>query len=76
MSIAGATTLGRPKKTAVKASALKPKTIGYRVSGEYGAWLDGLAKHFRSTTAGIIDRAVAEWAESQGYKAKAPERMP
>jgi hypothetical protein len=69
-------TVGRPKKRAAKAEALPPKTIGFRVSGEYGLWLDGLAKHFRATTAGVMDRAIAEWAAAQGYKEKPPERMP
>jgi hypothetical protein len=71
----GTMTVGRPKKIAKK-GATPPKTIGFRVSGEYGEWLDGLARHHRTTVAGVMDRAIAEWAEGQGYPAKAPERMP
>jgi hypothetical protein len=71
----GTQTVGRPKKTASK-SGLKPKTIGYRVSGEYGEWLERLARRHRTTVAGIMDRAVAEWAASQGFEEAAPERMP
>jgi hypothetical protein len=68
--------MGRPKKAPLKGSAAKPKTIGYRVSGEYGAWLDRLAKRHRTTIAGLLDRAVAEWAASQGHDEPAPERTP
>ena len=71
----GAMLVGRPKKTAKKETA-NPKTIGFRVSGEYGEWLDRLAKHHRTTVAGVMDRALAEWAKSQGFEEPAPERMP
>lgn len=69
----GTATVGRPKKAASKS---KPKTIGLRVSGEYGDWLDRLARRYRTTVAGVIDRAVVEWAASQGYEETPPERMP
>jgi hypothetical protein len=67
--------VGRPKKT-TKPDTLTPKTIGFRVSGEYGEWLEGLARKYRTTVAGLMDRAIAEWAEAEGYEAKPPERMP
>jgi hypothetical protein len=54
----------------------KLKTIGLRVSAEYGDWLDRLARHYRTTVAGIIDRAVAEWVHAQGYDEAPPDRMP
>jgi hypothetical protein len=68
--------VGRPKKRPIESADPQPKTIGYRVSGEYGAWLDRLAKRYRTTLAGLLDRALAEWAESQGYEERPPERMP
>jgi hypothetical protein len=68
--------LGRPRKQPLGAGQAKPKTIGFRVSGEYGAWLDQLAERYRTTVAGLLDRAVAEWAESQGYDQPPPKRMP
>lgn len=71
----GAVEVGRPKKTARK-GAPDPKTIGLRVSGEYAQWLENLARRHRTTVAGLIDRAVAEWAQAQGYEEPAPERMP
>ena len=73
--MAGVETVGRPKKVAPK-GASKPKTLGFRVSGPYGEWLERLAKHYRTNVAGIIDRALAEWAEAEGYKEAPPERMP
>jgi hypothetical protein len=73
----GVATLGRPKKVpSASAGEPKSKTIGYRVSGEYGDWLERLAKRYRTTVAGLLDRAVAEWAASQGYEEAPPERMP
>lgn len=71
----GNVAVGRPKKKR-KVGAPSPKTIGFRVSGEYGEWLEGLARRYRTTLAGLIDRAVAEWAENEGYEEKPPERMP
>lgn len=71
----GAATVGRPKKQAGK-SDLSPKTIGYRVSGEYGEWLDKLARRYRTTVSGIMDRAIAEWAASENFEEPPPERMP
>lgn len=68
-------TVGRPKKIA-KEGAAKPKTLGYRVSAEYGDWLERLARHYRTTVSGIIDRALAEWVESEKFPEKPPERMP
>jgi hypothetical protein len=72
----GIATVGRPKKTTGDRGGAKPKTIGFRVSGEYGEWLEGLAKRYRTTVAGVMDRALAEWAASQGYEEIPPERMP
>jgi hypothetical protein len=68
--------VGRPKKTSKQEVSYKSKTIGFRVSGAYGVWLERLAKRYRTTVAGLMDRAVAEWAESQGYDEPPPERMP
>lgn len=53
-----------------------PKTVGIRVSAEYAEWLDRLAKHYRTTVAGVIDRALAEWTEAEGYSERPPYRTP
>ena len=74
--MAGSLTVGRPRKALGNPDDPKPKTIGFRVSGEYGDWLERLARRHRTTVAGILDRAVAEWAESQGFEDPAPQRMP
>lgn len=66
--------MGRPKKQAQPKG--KPKTIGFRVASEYAQWLDGLAKHDRSTLAAVIDRALAVYAAQIGYTKPAPERVP
>jgi hypothetical protein len=66
--------LGRPKKTR-KPDQGMPKTIGYRVSGPYGDWLEDQARKYRTTVAGFIDRAVAEWTVGNGDEPP-PERMP
>ena len=69
-------TMGRPKKAALRPEEPAPKTIGFRVSWPYGLWLEKLAKHHRTTVSGVMDRALAEWAASQGFEEPAPERMP
>jgi hypothetical protein len=53
-----------------------PKTIGVRATAEYAEWLERLAKHYRTTVAGVIDRALAEWTETEGYPERPPERTP
>lgn len=53
-----------------------PKTIGVRATAEYAEWLERLAKHYRTTVAGVIDRALAEWTEAAGYPERPPERTP
>lgn len=71
------TIMGRPKKRVDPSpDALPPKSIGFRVSGEYGAWLERVADHSRDTIAGLIDRAVAEFAAAHGFEEKPPRRNP
>lgn len=70
------TAVGRPKRHSEGKQPSPGKTIGLRVSPEYGAWIEGLADHYRTTVAGLIDRAVAEWAASQGYPHQPPRRTP
>jgi hypothetical protein len=76
------TTMARPKR----APKAKPdpkgasesgfKTIGVRSSPEWAEWIEGVAKHYRTTIAGIIDRAMSEWTEENGYPERPPERLP
>lgn len=72
----GVATVGRPKKARAKGGKGEAKTIGFRVSADYGDWLERLARQHRTTVSGIIDRALAEWAAAQGHEETPPERMP
>ena len=56
-----------------KAEARKSITT-LKGSPEWAEWLEGLARHFRTTVTGVIDRALAEWAETNGYPVKPPPR--
>lgn len=73
--MAGATTVGRPKKITPE-MAKDQRVVGVRATGEWADWLEGLAGEYRTTVAGIIDRALTEWSEAQGYPVKPPRRTP
>jgi hypothetical protein len=51
-------------------------TLQIRVSDEYAEWLDGVAKHYRTTVAGLFDRTITEWTEVNGYSTRPPDRLP
>jgi hypothetical protein len=76
MAFIGRPLLVDPNPAAVEMMSPSGKNISFRVSGEYSEWLERLAKRHRTTLAGLIDRAIAEWAESQGFDEPPPERMP
>lgn len=67
--------MGRPKRKAPKADA-SPKTIGIRATPEWAEWLENVARHYRTTVAGVIDRALTEWTSANGYPDAPPERTP
>ncbi len=48
--------MGRPKKAEEK----KYKTLGVRTTLEWADWVETLAAEYRTTAAGIIDRALQE----------------
>jgi hypothetical protein len=50
------------------------KSVAFRVSEEYAAWVDGLAASNRTTIAGLMDQALAEFAQRKGYS-QPPERI-
>ena len=52
------------------------RTLGVRMTHEYAKWLEGAAKHHRTTVAGLIDRALSEWTDANGYPTRPPERLP
>jgi hypothetical protein len=62
---------GRPPKPPVSL-----RTIGFKATHEWSAWLERFAKRNRTTVAGVIDRALAEMAKAQGDPEEPPERVP
>jgi hypothetical protein len=52
------------------------RTIGFRVSQEYAAWLERASKHNRITIAAFLDRAAAEHAKATGFDETPPDRIP
>ncbi len=51
------------------------RTIGFRVSIEYAAWLDRVATHDRLTIATFLDKAAADRAKAIGFDEAPPERI-
>ena len=66
--------MAKPKRKTE--SAKDPKTIGFRVTGEYAEWVDRLATKNRSTVAGLIDQSLARFAKEIGFTEEPPERTP
>lgn len=60
---------GRPA-----AKAKTTKTLGYRVTLPYLAWLKKAAKVNRSSISGLIDQAVAKYAADIGIEDLPPNR--
>jgi hypothetical protein len=50
------------------------KTLGYRVSPDYLAWITKAARVNRSSIAGLIDQAVARYARDIGVADAPPDR--
>jgi hypothetical protein len=51
-------------------------TMGIRSTKAYAAWLERLAEFDRSTVAGMIDRACAQYAKVIGFGEEPPKRIP
>lgn len=63
------------KPGAAKAEAGERKSITtLKGSAEWGAWLERLADFDRNTIVGLIDRAVAEYAQNHGFEERPPKR--
>jgi hypothetical protein len=67
--------MGRPKKSATKPKPHKMTTRGLRMTEDYAAWLDSLADQERMGVSTLVDRAVAAYAKSVGFK-EPPLRVP
>lgn len=67
-------TMAKPKRR--KSAAATPvKAIGIRANPEWVEWVERLARHFRTTSVGIIDRALSEFAKAQDYPEPPPDRL-
>lgn len=60
--------MAKKKAPAGKRAPATVKSIAFRVSAEYAAWVEGLAAHNRSTIAGLMDQALASYAQEKGYE--------
>jgi hypothetical protein len=71
-------TMAKPKtrrgRPAAKTQDKSVKTLGYRVSSEYLAWITRAAAANRSTISGLIDQAVARYAREIGVQDPPPDR--
>jgi hypothetical protein len=68
----GGTVMGRPKKSDKRTA--KPRTVGVRATATWADWLERMAKAHRTTSAGMIDRALAEFAEHHDFETP-PDRV-
>jgi hypothetical protein len=72
--------MSRKKATRPKLAASKPqserKAIAVVIKGgpDWKAWLEGLADYCRTDVAKVIDKALTEYAKSEGYGQEAPRR--
>jgi hypothetical protein len=70
------TLMARPKGRPPKSRDEGARTIGFRVTESYAKWLEDVAEANRSTIAGLLDQAVASYAEAIGFKKAPPRRVP
>ena len=61
------------KKRGRPATGKNPLAVQVRGSTEWKAWLEGVANQERTRASGLIDRALAEFAEKHGHP-KPPKR--
>jgi hypothetical protein len=62
-----------------KAQSKRPTStgaIGIKATREWIEWLEELAKHYRTTVSGVVDRALTEWTEAEEYPKRPPSRTP
>lgn len=75
MDTVGTAVMEKPKRgPKPKATVLPQKTIAFRVSGEYGQWLERLAEHNRTTVAGLMDQAIAAYGKQIEFSESPPKR--
>lgn len=76
MKFIGRPLLGVEDADPVQSIAPSFRSLGIRATAEWAEWLEELARHYRTTVSGVIDRAMAEWSESEGRLEPPPSRIP
>lgn len=75
VAMAGATMAKtKAKRGRPMAKDKSAKTLGYRVSPDYLEWITRAAKANRSSISGLIDQAVARYAQALGMTEPPPDR--
>jgi predicted transcriptional regulator len=68
--------MARKKTPPPRPGKEKAATIAVTLRGspEWKTWLEKLARHSRLDVAKVIDRALIDFAEKEGFDEEAPER--
>jgi hypothetical protein len=66
--------MAKKKAPASKAKDRLAIVVTLKGSPEWKAWVDELATLCRTDTSKLIDKALVEYAKSQGFKKEAPPR--
>jgi hypothetical protein len=64
------------KKPQRKANPDEVIAKALKVRREYAEWMERLAAFDRSTVAGMMDRALARYAQEIGFNERPPQRTP
>jgi hypothetical protein len=73
--MAGAVTVGRPKKTADKGPP-PVRNIAVRATVDWVEWVEKGAEHCRTDVSKLIDAALASYLKGQGFTDPPPKRTP
>lgn len=68
--------MARPKKVPKGKEPAPLRTFGFKATVAWGEWLERFAKHQRLDVAKLIDRALASYAEAEGFDEAPPDRIP
>ena len=72
----GTATMAKKKTTRKKPAQGGASTIAVTLRGspEWKAWVEALARHTRLDVSKMIDRALIDFANKEGFDREAPER--
>jgi hypothetical protein len=62
------------KKKAAPVPITRVSITTLKGSPDWSAWIGRLANHDRNTLAGLIDRALVEYAQNHGFSEAPPKR--